>query len=151
MTAEKVNACGSEAGYSRHRRRGEAPCSSCVAAHTEARRDRRYGLKPGEYDAMFASQGRRCFICGATPSRPLAVDHDHKTGAVRKLLCNHCNTMIGQALESPDILRRAVLYLEGNLREAPDHFLGDLSVKDRRRRFQKPRGPLYKARARLHD
>lgn len=147
MTAETVNACGSEAGYSRHRRRGEAPCSSCVAAHTEARRDRRYGLKAGEYDAMLARQGGRCYICGATPSRPLVVDHDHRTGAVRALLCHHCNVTLGHALESTEILRRAVLYLEGNLREPPDHFLGDLAVKDLRRRFRKPSGVLYKARA----
>lgn len=146
MTAEAVDVCGTERGYARHRRRGETPCPSCVSAHTTARRDRRYGLQPGEYDAMLARQGGRCYICGATPSRPLVVDHDHRTGAVRALLCHHCNVTLGHALESTEILRRAVLYLEGNLREAPDRFLGDLSVKDLRRRFRKPSGALYKAR-----
>lgn len=78
---------------------------------------------------MHADQGGRCKICGATPSKPLNVDHDHDTDEVRGLLCGFCNTVLGLSLESPDILRRCVLYLEGNLRSAPTTFLGDLSKK----------------------
>jgi hypothetical protein len=41
---------------------------------------------------MLAAQGGGCAICGAPPkTRRLHVDHDHKTGAVRGLLCYRCN------------------------------------------------------------
>jgi hypothetical protein len=122
--------CGTDAGYGRHRRAGELPCPPCRAAHSAARRDRKYGLEPGEYDRTYAEQQGRCFICGGEhPPGKLVVDHDHATGDVRKLLCNYCNTTLGMALENVLILRRCVLYVEGNLRSAPDEFLGDLSKK----------------------
>lgn len=145
MSASKVDTCqgGTEKGYAAHRRRGEESCAPCRTAATNARRDRRYSLKPGEWAEMHAAQGGRCFVCGSTPTRGLFVDHCHKSGAVRRLLCGYCNTALGMALESTSILRRLTLYAEGNLREAPGQFLGDLSLKGKR----KPSGPLYKARA----
>jgi hypothetical protein len=42
----------------------------------------------------------------------LAVDHNHKTNAVRELLCHACNVLIGYARENPQILRAACEYLE---------------------------------------
>ena len=81
---------------------------------------------------MLERQGGRCLVCGATPSKPLHVDHDHETGAVRGLLCGFCNSVLGLALESPEILRRAQIYLTGSLRSAPPQFLGDLSKKGER-------------------
>jgi hypothetical protein len=91
---------------------------------------------------MVLEQGGRCFVCGAEPSAGLVQDHCHKTGAKRRALCGWCNTALGMVLESPDILRRLTLYTEGNLAQAPDHFLGDLTLKGKR----KPSGPRYKAR-----
>jgi hypothetical protein len=43
----------------------------------------------------------------------LVIDHDHLTGAVRGRLCVRCNTGLGKFLDNPDMLRRAVCYLEG--------------------------------------
>jgi hypothetical protein len=93
---------------------------------------------------MYDAQNGRCFTCGATPSAGLVVDHDHASGDVRHLLCSFCNSALGLALESPDILRRLTLYCEGNLQAAPDRFLGNLAMKGKR--VAKPSGPLYKAR-----
>ena len=42
------------------------------------------------------------------------VDHDHKTGKVRALLCFNCNVMLGNSFDDPEILRRALLYLESH-------------------------------------
>ena len=39
------------------------------------------------------------------------IDHDHATGKVRGVLCASCNMMLGNAKDNPDILRRAVEYL----------------------------------------
>jgi len=51
---------------------------------------------------MLVQQKSVCYICKQPETvrvngklRPLCVDHDHKTGAVRKLLCNACNTALG--------------------------------------------------------
>ena len=57
----------------------------------------RYGITADERDAMEKKQQGLCAICGwpSKTSRRLAVDHNHKTGKVRALLCNSCNTGLG--------------------------------------------------------
>ncbi len=54
----------------------------------------RYGLTQAEYQALRKKQGGKCSICGKKQWK-LRVDHDHKTGKVRGLLCEHCNKMLG--------------------------------------------------------
>lgn len=56
-----------------------------------------------------------CEICGRPDGgngKPLAVDHCHVTGHVRGLLCMLCNTALGKLQDSPDLLRKAIEYLE---------------------------------------
>lgn len=84
---------------------------------------RRYGLTVEQYDAMLAEQSCVCALCG-NPANPdgvraasrLHVDHDHTTGQVRALLCNHCNRGIGAFVDDPDLLRRAAEYIERHRR-----------------------------------
>ncbi len=81
---------------------------------------RRFGLTPDDYDQMLAEQGGVCAICcrperstnpqSGEPKR-LAVDHCHKTGRVRGLLCAPCNKAIGAFDESEELLCRAITYL----------------------------------------
>jgi hypothetical protein len=75
---------------------------------------RLYGMTMGDYDRMLRSQEGKCKICGTEPakSKPLAVDHCHKTGKVRGLLCNHCNCMLGFARDSTKSLKNAIKYLK---------------------------------------
>jgi hypothetical protein len=73
---------------------------------------REYGITIEDYDAMFAAQGGRCAICSARPTRRLAVDHDHKTGAVRALLCHRCNPGLGLFTDDPNKLIAAADYIE---------------------------------------
>lgn len=55
-------------------------------------RAKQLGVTDEEYAAMLERQGGGCAICGATPkTRRLHVDHDHRTGGVRGLLCHRCN------------------------------------------------------------
>lgn len=75
-----------------------------------------FGIDLETYEAMFEAQGGQCLVCGGASKsgRRLAVDHDHKTGRVRGLLCSECNTALGQAGDSPERLRALADYLEAN-------------------------------------
>jgi hypothetical protein len=73
-----------------------------------------YGITAEQYASMLRYQGGKCFICQRATGkrRRLAVDHDHKTGKVRGLLCNPCNRdVLGHLRDSVAALERAVTYL----------------------------------------
>jgi hypothetical protein len=72
---------------------------------------RTYGLTLENYTAMICAQSNQCAICGDVMTTP-CIDHDHKTGKVRSLLCRGCNVGIGGLKEDVNILMRAVAYLE---------------------------------------
>jgi hypothetical protein len=76
--------------------------------------ERTYGVTAGDYAAILKEQRGRCPICGGSPkSKRLALDHDHKTGKPRGLLCSRCNhDLLGAAHDSVQILRAAINYLE---------------------------------------
>jgi len=58
------------------------------------------------YDRLLAEQGGVCAICGNPPkTRRLSIDHDHKTGAVRGLLCFQCNRALPAAKKAEWFLR----------------------------------------------
>ncbi len=69
-----------------------------------------YGIGLGYFDAMVLAQGGRC-VCGEE-LRSLHVDHDHKTGRVRGLLCRACNLAAGYLKDCPGRARRLAAYLE---------------------------------------
>ena len=73
----------------------------------------RYGLSPAGYEAMLAEHGYTCAICSRphTDTHRLHVDHDHVTGAIRGLLCRHCNWVLGLVHDDADLLRSAIAYL----------------------------------------
>lgn len=88
------------------------------AARAKARKDglrQRHGLSVEEYERIFATQGAGCAICGSKESRSCSghfhVDHDHATGRVRGILCQPCNTALGQLCESETILFACIEYL----------------------------------------
>ena len=81
----------------------------------------KYGMNNSDYTAMLLSQNGVCAICGKKETRTqgamiqfLSIDHCHKTGKVRGLLCHNCNTMIGQAKDKIQVLENAITYLRKN-------------------------------------
>jgi len=70
---------------------------------------RRYRLTLEEFDRLVERQGGLCAICREAPATD--VDHDHKTGRVRGILCEPCNGTIGLFHDDPAIVRRAIDYL----------------------------------------
>lgn len=78
-----------------------------------------YGLKNEDYDKMLQEQNNCCKICGVkdadTKKGYLVVDHCHKTGKIRSLLCNNCNTGIGLLKDSPEVIEKAAQYLKNHL------------------------------------
>lgn len=87
---------------------------------------RAYGLDEEAYQALLVAQNYVCAICQSPETwidartgdpRRLAVDHCHKTGKVRGLLCGSCNRGIGQFRDDPSLLKRASVYLQGGTTE----------------------------------
>ncbi len=88
-------------------------------ALSDGERKRRFGITPEEYEKRFQSQSGTCAICKQPETatrlgkvKALSVDHCHKTGAIRGLLCSDCNTGIGKLKDDPKVLRSAIQYLE---------------------------------------
>lgn len=72
-----------------------------------------YGITSNDYQNLLILQDSRCGICNdyETIGRTFAVDHCHKTGSVRGLLCFNCNTALGKFKDSPALLLRIADYL----------------------------------------
>jgi len=108
----------SEKGYKQYR------CKSCNKAYRETRKDLireyqlqyKFGVSLELYNKMMEEQGNSCKICkkGCVTGRKLAVDHDHKTGKVRGLLCSPCNRALGYVNDDLNILSEAITYLKNN-------------------------------------
>ena len=88
------------------------------AKHSDLKKS--YGISFEMYQQKLESQNNVCAICGneeaavrnnSMEKRNLAVDHDHRTGKIRGLLCTHCNQGIGNFRENPDFLAKAISYL----------------------------------------
>ena len=82
---------------------------------------RKYGADFGtrELQAMIQAQSGVCAICHSAEValsvrgdlRQLSVDHDHRTGRVREMLCLACNSVLGDAEDDIRILEAAIAYL----------------------------------------
>jgi hypothetical protein len=89
--------------------------------HRLEQRVGRYGLTEEEFKTMFDKQGGACALCGglfvitARPDVmgiPPTIDHDHKTGEVRGLLCANCNKGLGFFFDDITLLSKAIAYLQ---------------------------------------
>lgn len=77
------------------------------------------GVEPEQFDAMLILQDGRCEICNE-PMVNACLDHDHKTGQIRDILCQRCNKLLGNATDSIEILLSAIRYLEKHTKRQHD-------------------------------
>lgn len=79
-----------------------------------------YGISGEDYQTLLQKQNGLCAICKKVPmprgnrSRHFCVDHDHKTGKIRGLLCDPCNIALAHLKEDPEIFRSAIAYIESS-------------------------------------
>lgn len=73
-----------------------------------------YGLSMKDFSEMLNIQNGVCMICKKVCSsgQRLSVDHDHKTGKNRGLLCRKCNSGLGLFGDSVELLQKAIDYLK---------------------------------------
>ena len=78
---------------------------------------RNYGLAKEDFESMLDGQENKCAICKfefhdeKQSTRP-HIDHCHDSGNIRGLLCNNCNTGLGQFKDNPSLLQSAIRYLQ---------------------------------------
>lgn len=77
---------------------------------------KRYNLTQDDFNKILASQKGICAVCGGPPTvyDKYVVDHDHDTGAVRGLICQHCNTGLGRFKDSTKLLESAKRYINNS-------------------------------------
>lgn len=101
----------------RTNRKGSPRYAYCKTCHSENQRvlrlKNKFNLTPEDYDTMMQFQDGLCYICKQPPKKVrLAVDHCHKTGLIRGLLCAFCNRAIAVFRDNEERLQRAVEYLK---------------------------------------
>ena len=85
-------------------------CRACRATYRNANcRGKFRDVISDELLAEIKATTKECVICGS--EEPLVVDHDHKTGKVRGMLCNHCNRGLGHFCDDPELMEFAAEYL----------------------------------------
>lgn len=92
----------------------------CHAHYIKQRKWKAQGVDADRYQEMLHEQGGVCAICHQPERAPdkasgktkdLAIDHCHKTGAVRGLLCSNCNRALGLFNDDPELLAKASNYV----------------------------------------
>jgi hypothetical protein len=91
-----------------------------------------YGITEKQYNQILKNQGDECAICfkpRLAEKKSFAVDHDHKTRAIRGLLCSFCNRRVIGRHRDPELFLQASYYL------TPENFTGlFVPVKKKRKR-----------------
>jgi hypothetical protein len=91
-------------------------CKYCDDCKKEIKKARRHNISHEIYERIIEEQNGLCKICGE--NKKLEIDHDHKTGTVRGLLCRKCNMIVGivekDFTKRPDFFDLVINYLTNN-------------------------------------
>ncbi len=80
----------------------------------------RFGVDLEWYEEQFKKQNYSCAICETKTNKTagerqfwnFSVDHCHESGKIRGILCNNCNRALGLFQDNPELLKKAVNYVE---------------------------------------
>ena len=97
--------------FTRNRCQPDGRNYQCKDCYRWAHRVKKYGMGKAEYYELLDAQEGVCAICKGV-ERDFMVDHCHKTGVIRGLLCRKCNTGLGMFDDVPNLLRQAADYLD---------------------------------------
>jgi hypothetical protein len=86
-------------------------CRECVPTKAWRGRAQRYGIGKKQWDVILEKQGGTCALCNKNPE---VVDHCHKDGIVRGILCNGCNIKIEILAKDESFLYKAMKYVGRN-------------------------------------
>lgn len=109
--------------FQEHKKEYARKKAASMSSDEKARRHLRnkYGLTLAQYYEMYENQDGKCALCGTKPKKKkLMVDHNHKTGEVRGLLCPKCNSGMGFFNDDPKLMQMASIYLQKHNRHQSD-------------------------------
>jgi hypothetical protein len=113
-------------GYARICKSCHSPISNKPDRKKTNKRKYKYNITTQQYEQMLANQNGMCAICRNPEPRTdphtgirraLAVDHDHKTGKIRDLLCSSCNLALGLLQDDPIRIQEMLSYLQKHTSE----------------------------------
>jgi hypothetical protein len=93
-------------------------CKECAIIksqnyHFNIYRYEKYNITKKDFEYLLGLQDNKCAICEKNLTNiKINIDHDHKTGKVRGLLCSDCNLGLGQFKDSKEIIKKAYKYLD---------------------------------------
>lgn len=134
MTEKECKKCGEVKILSNFHKRKQSKdgrrgvCKECInkqphrskEASKRAHLKHRYNISLEKYIEIYNSQEGKCKICSEFISievkgdNPAVVDHCHKTGKVRGILCSGCNKLLGFAKDQILLLENSIKYLKEN-------------------------------------
>lgn len=123
---KKCHACGKTRDideFNRCRSRKDGRSATCRGCWAKYQADRtmqvKFGMTQAQYDAMLEQQSGGCAICGNRTkmmhrgrAQRLPIDHCHRTGKVRGILCSNCNNGLGRFKDDTVLLEKAAQYLQ---------------------------------------
>lgn len=118
-TINPCSCCGNSKPISEYYKKDSATHrmdTTCKSCRIIQQRQRTLGVTEDDYQRLYKKQGGTCGICRkrlySKRYKAFAVDHDHKTGLVRGLLCTSCNTGLGLFYDCPSALSNAIDWLK---------------------------------------
>lgn len=109
--------------YRSQMKEGKYKTKGCRRCVLDRNIKKSYGFKGGidEYEKLAQEQNHKCEICDEehistsddrTIKRKLSIDHCHKTGKFRGIICSSCNVALGYFKDNITTLQSAIIYLE---------------------------------------
>lgn len=96
--------------FNKHKRTKDNLQNCCKECKAKMTKNWKYTMANGNFDSMKNEQNNSCYICKVL-TEDLVIDHCHKSGNIRALLCRKCNALLGMCDDQLVVLKSAIDYL----------------------------------------